>query len=86
MRRIVFEGKGFDQYNEWALENKKIFNKLLKLIYETVKTPFSGTGSPEPLRHRFHGYWSRHITDEHRLVYKVTDDEITIISCKYHYE
>ncbi|MBM2817183.1 MAG: addiction module toxin, Txe/YoeB family [Ignavibacteria bacterium] len=85
MKRITFEAEAFEQYNEWASSDKKSFNKFLKLIYETVNTPFIGTGKPEPLRYDLQGFWSRHITDEHRLVYKVTDEEIIIISCKYHY-
>jgi toxin YoeB len=85
MKRIVFEGKGFEEYNDWVTEDKKIYKKLLKLIYETAKTPFEGSGKPEKLKYDYQGYWSRRINDEHRLVYKVTDEEIIIISCKYHY-
>jgi toxin YoeB len=52
---------------------------------ETLRTPFSGLGKPEPLKHELRGYWSRRINDEHRLVYKVDDEAITIIACRYHY-
>ena len=86
MRRIAFEPKAFEQYNEWAVGDKKAFNKLLKLIYETAKTPFTGTGKPEHLRRNYKGCWSRHIAGEHRLVYKVTDNDIIILSCKFHYD
>jgi toxin YoeB len=56
------------------------------LIIETSKTPFDGIGKPEPLKNELKGYWSRRLTDEHRLVYKVTDQQIIIVSCKYHYK
>ena len=72
--------------NEWALRDKKVFERLRRLIAETARTPFTGIGKPEPLKRELSGYWSRRITDEHRLVYKVTDDQLIITSCKYHYE
>lgn len=71
MRKILFTPIAFEQYNDWQSENKQIFNKLKKLIKETAKTPFEGTGKPEALKHDYSGCWSRRITDEHRLVYKV---------------
>lgn len=86
MRTIVFHQSAFEQYNEWALRDKKTFERLTRLIAETARTPFIGIGKPEPLKRELSGYWSRRITDEHRLVYKVTDDQLIITSCKYHYE
>jgi toxin YoeB len=53
---------------------------------DTLRQPFAGLGKPEPLKHELSGYWSRRINDEHRLVYKITDEAITIISCRYHYK
>jgi len=85
MKRIIFEVVAFEQFNEWASGDRKFFNKLLKLVKETAQTPYTGAGKPEPLKYEFHGYWSRRITDEHRLVYKVTEKDIIIASCKYHY-
>ena len=52
---------------------------------ETARNPFAETGKPEPLKNDLPGYWSRRIIDEHRLVYKVNNESIEIISCKYHY-
>lgn len=86
MRIIAFHQKAFDQYNEWGARDKKTFERLQRLISETAKTPFEGIGKPEPLKRELKGYWSRRITDEHRLVYKVTDEQLIIASCKYHYE
>jgi len=86
MRNFLFSAKAFEQYNEWQVENKQIFNKLKKLIQEAAKTPYEGTGNPEPLKYDYSGCWSRRITDEHRLIYKVKEDLIEIISCKFHYK
>jgi len=64
---------------------QKIFKNILELIRDIQREPFSGIGKPEPLKYELQGYWSRRITDEHRLVYKVEEDLLTILSCKYHY-
>jgi toxin YoeB len=85
MREIPFTAIAFEQYNNWQTENKQVFNKLKKLIKESVRTPFDGSGKPEPLKHDYAGYWSRRITDEHCLVYRVEDAFIKIIACKFHY-
>ena len=86
MRVIAFHQSAFEQYNEWALRDKKTFERLRRLITETARTPFAGIGKPEPLKRELKVYWSRRITDEDRLVYKATDDQLIIVSCKYHYE
>lgn len=86
MRIVAFHTLAFEQYNEWATSDKKMFERVRRLITESAKTPFAGIGKPEPLRRNLKGYWSRRITDEHRLVYKVTDEQIIIVSCKFHYE
>ena len=85
MRDYLFTPLAFEQYNDWQTENKQVFNKLKKLIKEAAKTPFEGTGKPEALKHDYAGYWSRRITNEHRLVYRVEDTFIKIIACKFHY-
>ena len=71
MRDFLFTPLAFEQYNAWQVENKPVYKKLKKLIKETAQNPFEGTGKPEALKHNYAGYWSRRITDEHRLVYKV---------------
>jgi len=86
MRDIRFTQIAFDQYLEWQRIDKEIFSKINKLILETTRTPFNGSGKPEPLKHEFKGYWSRRINEEHRLVYRVADDYIKIIGCKLHYQ
>ncbi len=85
MRQILFTPVAFEQYNNWQTDNKQIFNRLKKLIVETAKTPFDGTGKPEALKYNYAGCWSRRITDEHRLIYKVQENVIEIIACKFHY-
>ena len=85
MRDYLFTSVAFEQYNDWQTENKQVFAKLKKLIKESARTPFEGTGKPEALKHDYVGYWSRRITDERRLVYRVEDTFIKIIACKFHY-
>lgn len=86
MKRVVFESSAFDDFVAWTGVDKKIYVKIVTLVRDIQRSPFTGLGKPEPLRHSLKGYWSRRITDEHRLVYKVTDDAIIVISCKYHYD
>ena len=75
----------FAEYRQWETEDKKVFNKINSLIMEIIRDPFHGTGKPEPLKWDWAGYWSRRITQEHRLVYKVLNDQVIIASCKFHY-
>ncbi len=82
---VAFHEKAFSDYQDWSTTDRKIFNKINGLIKEILRTPFQGTGQPEPLKHELSGYWSRRITQEHRLVYKVTADSILIASCRFHY-
>ena len=83
---ISFVEKSWEDYNQWLIEDKKIFKKIQRLIKESMRDPFGGIGKPEPLKHNFKGYWSKRINDEHRLVYKVEDNQLIIISCKFHYD
>ena len=85
MKNITFTPKAYDDYLFWLQTDKKLFNKLTKLIGETAKTPTQGSGKPEFLKYEFSGLWSRRINQEHRLIYSITENAIVIISCKYHY-
>jgi toxin YoeB len=85
MRRILFEKGAFEDFTEWATTDKKIYGRLVALILDILRQPFAGLGKPEPLRHELRGYWSRRIDSEHRPIYKVDQDFVTIASCKYHY-
>jgi toxin YoeB len=84
-RKVVFEFSAFQDFNGWAVLDKKIYQKIVNLIQDINRSPFTGLGKPEPLKYELSGYWSRRISDEHRLVYQVTNDTIVIIACKYHY-
>ena len=86
MKRVVFEASAFEDFTEWARVNKKLYNRIVRLIKEVQRNPFQGIGKPEPLKHALKGYWSRRIDSEHRLVYTVTNDDIIIVACKFHYE
>lgn len=81
-----FQFEKVDDLEYWVKTDRKIFQKLMKLIREIQRTPFEGTGKPESLRGNLSGYWSRRITQEHRLVYKVTEEAVIIVSCRGHYE
>ena len=85
MRNIAFESRCFEEFNHWAIEDRKVYTKIVELINDIQRHPFSGIGKLEPLKHKLKGCWSRRITDEHRLVYQVNDTEIIVISCKFHY-
>jgi toxin YoeB len=85
MRKVVFEVDALRDFVEWASIDRRLHQRIANLIVDTLRTPFSGLGKPEPLKHELRGYWSRRINDEHRLVYKVDDEAITIIACRYHY-
>lgn len=83
---IVWHVNAWEDYLYWQKKDKKLLQKINELIKEIAREPFSGTGKPEPLKYALKGYWSRRITPEHRLVYKVTDNNIHIAQCRYHYE
>jgi toxin YoeB len=83
--KIRFAEAAWEDYLYWQKTDKKMLQRINELIKTAIRTPFEGIGKPEPLKHGLKGYWSRRITDEHRLVYKVQDDSILIAQCRYHY-
>ena len=86
MRKLVFDADAFDHLADWGIYNRNIFKRIYELLKDIRRHPFEGIGKPELLKGDLKGYWSRRITDEHRLVYKVESDEyILIISVKGHY-
>jgi toxin YoeB len=82
---ILFTDKAWQQYLEWQRLDRKKLQKLNNLIKECSRDPYVGTGKPEPLKGDLHGFWSRRIDDEHRLVYSSDGDKLIIIACRYHY-
>jgi len=83
---LSFSDDAWEDYLYWQRQDKKILKKINRLIKEIERTPFSGLGEPEPLKYNWSGYWSRRITIEHRIVYKVLDEHILIAQCRYHYQ
>lgn len=83
---ISFEASAFDDFTEWSTVDKKCYKRIVSLIKDISRNPYQGLGKPEALKHELHGYWSRRIDDEHRLVYKIENNRLIIISCKYHYK
>ncbi len=84
--RITFSKNSWDDYISWQKDDKKLLKKINQLIKDIQRTPFERIGNPEPLKFDLSGFWSRRIGREHRLIYKVFNNEILIYSCKYHYD
>ena len=84
--KLVFSEQAWEDYCFWQQQDAKLLRRINELIKECTRTPFSGTGKPEPLRGSLSGWWSRRINLEHRLVYRVSDDDCLVIAqCRYHY-
>lgn len=83
--RIVFSEHAWEDYLHWQKTDRKILKRINLLIREIQRSPFEGIGKPEPLKHALAGYWSRRINDEHRIVYKATDEAVYIAQLRYHY-
>ena len=86
MRRLVLEDLAQEHIHDQLISEPKLIKKIFDLISDIQKHPFEGKGKPEALKHNYTGYWSRRITDKHRLMYQITDDEIIVIRCRDHYE
>ena len=82
---VVFSARAWSHYLHWQDVDRKLLIKINGLIKECARTPFTGSGKPEPLRGDLKGWWSRRINEEHRVVYRVTDAAIEIVQCRYHY-
>jgi toxin YoeB len=83
--KIIWHLQGWEDYLYWQKTDKSKLKRINELIKSTTRTPFEGIGNPESLKHGLQGYWSRRIDSEHRLVYTVLEDNLIIISCRYHY-
>lgn len=82
---ILFTEDAWEDYLYWQQTDKQTLKKINQLLKEIQRTPFTGTGKPEPLKHQLQGCWSRRIDSEHRLVYEVTDNTLQVIGCRLHY-
>ncbi|MCB0806863.1 MAG: Txe/YoeB family addiction module toxin [Bacteroidales bacterium] len=84
--RYIFVDESWEDYIYWQKTNKKYVKKINDLLKDIARNPFTGPGKPEPLKHKYKGFWSRRIDNEHRLIYAVRDDEILIAKCRFHYD
>ena len=84
-RNIAWTQEGWDAYVYWQGQDRKTLKRINRLIDAVVRDPFGGIVKPEPLKENLSGLWSRRIDENHRLVYAVNDDTVTILSCRYHY-
>jgi len=83
--RLIFSENAWSDYLYWQNADKKTLKRINALIKEIQRTPFSGIGKPEPLKFGLSGYWSRRIDREHRIVYKVVEDDLLIAQLRHHY-
>jgi toxin YoeB len=87
--KITFSGKAFSHYLHWQQEDPKIGQRINELLVATMRQPFTGIGKPEPLRNELSGFWSRRITQEHRLIYRVTESGeaqvLEVAVCRHYY-
>lgn len=84
--KYIFVDESWEDYIYWQETNKKYVKKINDLLKAISREPYTGIGKPEALKHSYQGYWSRRIDGEHRLIYKVKDDEIHIAKCRFHYD
>ena len=82
---LVFADQAWEDYLYWQKQDRRMVERINKLIRETQREPFAGLGKPEPLKHTLSGFWSRRITDEHRMVYRIDGDALQLGQLLYHY-
>ncbi|WP_216898760.1 Txe/YoeB family addiction module toxin [Nocardia alni] len=85
MRKITFHPDAWEEYVYWQREDRQILKRINQLVSDTCRNGNEGIGKPEPLRGDLSGFWSRRITQEHRLVYSITEEDVVIVSCRFHY-
>lgn len=85
MRTLKFTDEGWDSYVYWQTQDRKTLKRINDLVKDVQRDPFAGIGKPEPLKHGLSGCWSRRIDESNRFVYMVSDAELIVISCRYHY-
>ena len=86
MSRFLFTEDAWEDYLYWQTQDKKILKRINQLIKDIDRNGYEGLGKPEPLKYELQGYWSHRIDDEHRLVYRIVDNNIEIVSCRLHYQ
>ena len=84
--RLTWLPNGWKDYLHWQEHDRKILQRVNDVIRDALRNPFTGIGKPEPLRTNLKGWWSRRITGEHRLIYKVEGESLLIMQCRFHYD
>ena len=84
--KYLFIEESWEDYLYWQATDKKILKRINEILKDISRTPFDGIGKPEPLKHKYKGFGSRRITDEHRLIYQIKNDEIRVVKCRFHYD
>ena len=83
--KMIFADRAWEDFTYWVEHDRKVAKRIIRLLKEIERDPFQGIGKPEPLKHGLAGFWSRRITDEHRLVYAVEKKQILVAQARYHY-
>ena len=83
---LAWTREAWSDYVYWQAQDKKTLKRINKLLTDSLRSPFEGVGKPEPLKENLSGFWSRRIDESNRLVYAVDDNQLTVISCRYHYD
>jgi toxin YoeB len=83
--KLTFSDEAWEDYLYWQEQDRRMVVRINRLIKETMREPYTGTGKPEPLKHALSGFWSRRINEEHRMVYKVEDGALLPAQLRYHY-
>jgi toxin YoeB len=84
--KFVFTDLSWEDYLYWQKNDKQKIKRINELLRDIVRNPYEGIGKPEPLKFNYAGFWSRRIDEEHRLIYRVVNDEVQIVKCRYHYD
>ena len=82
---LLFSPQGWDDYQYWLQTDKKMLRRINEILKDTLRNHYEGIGKPEPLKNALTGFWSRRITDEHRMVYRINEDVLEIAQLRYHY-
>jgi toxin YoeB len=84
--KLTWDEVAWEHYQHWIATDPTVLRKINGLLKECLRTPFAGTGKPEALKGKYRGHWSRRITHEHRLVYRVEAEAIVVVLCRFHYD
>ncbi len=83
--RLVWDGTAWEDYLYWQAEDRRVVKRINELVRDALRDPFGGIGKPERLKHQLPDVWSRRITQEHRLVYRVISEDLVILQARFHY-